>query len=265
MIEQDVFAEFPEFKPGTVWLTGAGPGDLGLLTLHALHAIKAADVIIYDALVGQAILDLAPPLAEMVYAGKRGGKPSAKQPNITDRIIAEARASKRVLRLKGGDPYIFGRGGEEALALVEAGVEFRVIPGVTAAIAGAAGAGIPMTHRAANSSVTFVTGHGATGEVPTAMDWDAISKASPVLVFYMAMKHLGKICARLIECGRSGAEPVAVIANATLASEQVLITKLATAVRDVESAGIGPPAVVVVGPVVDLAAVLAPDRSRPAD
>ena len=261
MIEQTVFSEFPEFKPGTVWLTGAGPGDLGLLTLYALHAIKAADVIIYDALVGPAVLALAPPLTEMVYAGKRGGKPSVKQPNISDRIIAEARAGKRVLRLKGGDPYIFGRGGEEALALVEAGVKFRVIPGVTAAVAGAASAGIPMTHRAANSSVTFITGHGATGDVPTTMDWEAISRASPVLVFYMAMKHLGEICACLIENGRPGAEPVAVIANATLASEQVLITKLATAVRDVEHAGIGPPAVVVVGPVVDLAAVLAPTHS----
>src|SRR5579864_7462204 len=145
----------PEFPPGWVWLAGAGPGDPGLLTLHVVNGLRLADVVVYDALVGDAILTLVPERCVREYAGKRGGKPSPTQPDITRRLIELARQGKRVLRLKGGDPFVFGRGGEEALGLAEAGVPFRVIPGISAGIGGLAYAGIPVTHRDTNSVVTF--------------------------------------------------------------------------------------------------------------
>jgi uroporphyrin-III C-methyltransferase len=248
----------PPFEPGTVWLVGAGPGDPGLLTLYALAAIQQADVLIYDALVGKEIIALVDDPSKLIYAGKRGGKPSAKQPDITQRIIDEAKAGKRVLRLKGGDPYIFGRGGEEALALVKSNIRFRVVPGITASTAGAANAGIPMTHRTENSTVTFVTGHSAFGEVPENINWDALSKGSPVLVLYMAIKHLDLIADRLIAAGRPASEPVAIVANASLPNEQVLITTLKNAMPAVKEAGLKPPAIVIVGPVVDLAKTISP-------
>ncbi len=144
----------PKFEPGWVWLAGAGPGDPGLVTLHTLNGLRQADVVVYDALVDKGILDWMRPGVEAVYAGKRGGKPSPKQRDISLRLIEMAREGKRVLRLKGGDPFVFGRGGEEALSLVEAGVPFRVIPGVTAGIGGFAYAGIPLTHRDVNQAVT---------------------------------------------------------------------------------------------------------------
>ncbi len=246
----------PAFAPGSVWLVGAGPGDPALLTAAALSAVAQADVAVYDALVGPGVIGLFPSRTELVYAGKRGGKPSAKQKDITKLMIDEARAGKRVLRLKGGDPFIFGRGGEEALALTRANVPFHVVPGVTAAVAGAANAGIPITHRDTNSSVTFVTGHNAFGEVPDALDWSAISRASPVLVFYMAIKHLEKISDTLIANGRSPHESVAVISNATLPSEQLVKSTLSNVAQDVRRSGIEPPAIVVVGPVVNYADIL---------
>src|SRR5579883_802501 len=149
----------PEFEPGWVWLAGAGPGDPGLLTLHALHGLRHADVVVYDALVSEAVLTLSPSHVAREFAGKRGGKPSPKQADISLRLVALARAGKRVLRLKGGDPMVFGRGGEEALSLSAAGVPFRIIPGLSAGIGGLAYAGIPVTHREANSVVSFLTGH----------------------------------------------------------------------------------------------------------
>jgi len=261
-MSNNIFSSLPIFEAGTVWLAGAGPGDPGLLTLHALNAIQQADIVIYDALVGDGITELVDDQRKLVYAGKRGGKPSAKQIDISKRIVDEAKSGKRVLRLKGGDPYIFGRGGEEALALVEAGVRFRVIPGITASTAGAANAGIPMTHRSANSTVTFVTGHSAFGTVPDDINWEALSKGSPVLVLYMAIKHLGDIANKLIEVGRMEDEPVAVIANATLASERVVVTTLKSAVRDVQKSGITPPAIIVIGPVVELAALISPSTIK---
>ncbi len=254
----DILSSLPTFEPGTVWLVGAGPGDPGLLTLHALNAIRQADIVIYDALVGPGITCLVDDKEKLIYAGKRGGKPSAKQPDISQRIVDEAKSGKRVLRLKGGDPYIFGRGGEEALTLVEAGIPFRVIPGITASTAGAANAGIPMTHRRANSTVTFVTGHSAFGEVPGNIDWQSLSKGSSVLVLYMAIKHLEKISRILIKVGRAKSEPVAVIANATLPNEKVVITTLMNAHSDIQKAGLKPPAIVIIGPVVDLAELISP-------
>src|SRR5208282_737617 len=166
----------PDFAPGWVWLTGAGPGDPGLLTLLAHHGLGQADVVVYDALVSEAILALARAEAQRVYAGKRGGKPSPTQADISERLIALAREGKRVLRLKGGDPMVFGRGGEEALSLAAAGIPFRIIPGVSAGIGGLAYAGIPLTHRDSNSVVTFMTGHNAAGAVPQEIDWPAVAR-----------------------------------------------------------------------------------------
>jgi uroporphyrin-III C-methyltransferase len=253
---EGIFAALPELEPGWVWLVGAGPGEPGLLTLLAVKALSGADVVVYDALVDKSILDLARPGAVLEYAGKRGGKPSAKQPDISLRLIQLAREGKRVLRLKGGDPFVFGRGGEEALSLVEAKIPFRIVPGISAGIGGLAYAGIPVTHRDVNSAVAFVTGHDATGEVPDSVDWAALAKGAPVIVLYMALKHIARIAERLIAGGRDAATPVAVISKATTAEQQVLETTLARCAADVGAKGIEPPAMVVVGEVVRLRAAL---------
>jgi uroporphyrin-III C-methyltransferase len=247
----------PEFLPGSVWLVGAGPGAAGLLTLAALHALRHADDVVYDALVDQRVLALARPGAALDYAGKRGGKPSPLQPDITLKLIGLARAGRRVLRLKGGDPFVFGRGGEEALALAAAGIPFRIVPGITAGIGGLAAAGIPATHRDTNSAVAFVTGQASGGDIPDGIDWVALSRGAPVLVIYMALKHLGAIAARLVAAGRSPDEPVAIIAKATLPEQRVIRTTLANAARDAAGAGIEPPAVVAVGPSVSLGDAIA--------
>ena len=242
----------PAFEPGWVWLVGAGPGDPGLLTLHALNALKQADVVVYDALVDETVLQFADPRAKLEYSGKRGGKPSPKQRDISARLIELARAGKRVLRLKGGDPFVFGRGGAEALALVDAGVPFRLVPGVTAGVGGLGYAGIPVTHRDINHAVTFVTGHMAGGAVPENLDWPSIAKGSPVIVLYMALSHLGAISKLLIENGRCADEPVALVRNATLKDQQVLETTLGTAAVDVARANFKAPAIIVIGDVVRL-------------
>ncbi|MEH6402142.1 MAG: uroporphyrinogen-III C-methyltransferase [Sneathiella sp.] len=239
------------FEPGSVWLLGAGPGDLGLLTLYAIEGLRQADVLVYDALVSQEILDLTSPTCVLEYAGKRGGKPSAKQNDISDRLVTLAKEGKKVLRLKGGDPYIFGRGGEEALTLKANNIPFRVIPGISSGVGGLAYAGIPLTHRTKNSAATFLTGHDANGDVPS-VKWEHIAKGSPVIVVYMGMKHIRTITEKLIGFGRRSDEPVAVIANATLSNQQVLITTLKTAGDDVDASGIKPPALIVIGDVVDL-------------
>ncbi|TYC49267.1 uroporphyrinogen-III C-methyltransferase [Rhodobacterales bacterium] len=242
----------PRFEAGWVWLAGAGPGDRGLLTLHALNGLRQADVVVYDALVDKSILDWVKPGAVTDYAGKRGGKPSPKQRDITLKLIEYARKGKRVLRLKGGDPFVFGRGGEEALGLVEAGVPFRIIPGITAGIGGLAYAGIPATHRDCNQAVTFLTGHDQTGLTPDAVNWDGIAKGSPVIVMYMAMKHLEAIAGKLIAGGRSVDEPVGIVCNASLEGQEVLETTLGRCHEDAIAANIAPPAIVCVGEVVRL-------------
>lgn len=249
-------AELPEFEPGWVWLAGAGPGDPGLLTLHALNGLRQADVVVYDALVDKSILSWAKSGTILDYAGKRGGKPSPKQRDITLKLIDYAKAGKKVLRLKGGDPFVFGRGGEEALGLVGAGVPFRIIPGITAGIGGLAYAGIPATHRDTNQAVTFLTGHDQSGLTPDAINWDGIAKGSPVIVMYMAMKHLEAIAGKLITGGRSVDEPVGIVCNASLAGQSVLETTLGKCAEDAEAAGLAPPAVVCVGEVVRLRAGL---------
>ena len=249
-------AGLPAFEPGWVWLVGAGPGDPGLLTLHALNALQQADVLVYDALVDEEILRLARPAVCIEYAGKRGGKPSAKQRDISLRLIEWARKDKRVLRLKGGDPFLFGRGGEEALALVAAEIPFRVVPGVTSGVGGLAYAGIPATHRDVNHAVTFVTGHMAGGDVPDTIDWRALAQGSPVIVIYMGLKHLPRISSELLAAGRSGDEPVAIVSQATTKRQAVLETTLARAVEDVAASGIPAPALIVVGEAVRLRAGL---------
>ena len=237
---------WPQLEPGWVWLCGAGPGDPGLLTLHAVNALRQADVVIYDALVQEAILELAPQ-AQHIYAGKRGGKPSAKQRDISLRLVDLAREGKRVLRLKGGDPFVFGRGGEEAQTLVQHDVPVRIIPGISAGIGGLAYAGIPVTHRDVNQSVTFITGHDQSGNATGSLNWQAISDGSQVLVIYMGMKHIAQISSKLIAAGRPLSEPVAVVTTATTDDQRVLETTLGTIVADIAAAGMEPPAIICVG------------------
>ncbi len=246
----------PSFDPGWVWLAGAGPGDPGLLTLHALHGLQNADIVVYDALVGKGILELAGDRAVLEYAGKRGGRPSPDQKDISRRLVELARDGKRVLRLKGGDPLVFGRGAEEALALVAAEVRFRLIPGITAGTGALAYAGIPLTHRDTNSVVSFITAHSASGGVPGNVDWQAVSRGSPVLVIYMPLRQLGAIAGKLLAAGRPPPEPVAIISRATTDDQTVLETTLGECVADAERAAVEPPAIVVMGEIVRLRAGL---------
>lgn len=234
----------PVFEKGWVWLAGAGPGDPGLITALGLHAIEHADVILYDALVNPALLKLARARAELVFAGKRAGVKSCKQSDISRTLVALAKKGKRVLRLKGGDPFVFGRGGEEALALTRGGVPFRIVPGVTAGIGGLAYAGIPVTHRDTNSAVTFITGHGADGKLPK-LDWTALAKGSPTLVLFMARKHAGEIAAKLMAAGRAANEPAAIVSDATFDKQHVIVTTLATLGE--AAAASTAPAIIVIG------------------
>ena len=257
----------PIFEPGWVWLAGAGPGDPGLLTLHAVNALKQADCVVYDALVSEDILSLVRPSAELIYAGKRGGKPSWNQNDVTNRLIDMARDGKRVLRLKGGDPFIFGRGGEEAQSLVAADISFRLIPGISAGIGGLGYAGIPATHREVNHAVTFVTGHLA-GKSSAAqvelLDWQAIAKASPVIVIYMAMSRLAVIADLLMAAGRKAEEPVAIVTHATTAKQRVVTGQLSQAAHLAQQHELEPPSIIVIGGVVDLAETLNWFGSKPA-
>lgn len=242
---------FPDFGQGTVWLVGAGPGAPGLMTLLGYYALSQADVVIYDALVNDAILGWARAGAHIEFAGKRGGRPSAKQKDISLRLVELARENKRVLRLKGGDPYIFGRGGEECQALARAGVAFRIVPGITAGAGGLAYAGIPITHRETNHSVLFLTGHGSDGGVPTGVNWEHVAIASPVIVIYMATRNLPSIAQKLLSFGRRGDEPVAIVSNASLPDQSTYVTTLAEVSEGNAIKNIPTPALVVVGDVVN--------------
>jgi uroporphyrin-III C-methyltransferase len=247
--------DFPDFMPGSVWLVGAGPGDPGLLTLHAWHALRHADTIVYDALVDDRILACIGAQAVLEFAGKRGGKPSPSQPDISKRLVALARAGRRVLRLKGGDPFVFGRGGEEALALVASGIPFRIVPGITAGIGGLAYAGIPATFRAINHAIAFVTGHTSGGAVPEELDWAALARL-PVVVFYMGLTHLADLAQRLLAEGRDGATPLALISRASTPFQRVVETTLAAAAATSERQAIESPVLIVLGEVVRLRAGL---------
>jgi uroporphyrin-III C-methyltransferase len=241
----------PEFKKGEVWLVGAGPGDPRLLTIFALYALSEANIIIYDALVSDEILSLSTRNATLVYAGKRGGKPSHSQENISELVIKYALEGKKVLRLKGGDPYVFARGAEESFKLNENKISYRVIPGITSSIGGMASASIPATSRNTNSCILFLTGHNSNGEVPDDIDWAAVSKI-PVVVMYMALKHLPVIIKRLILEGKKKDEPIAIIQDATLTSQKVLESKLSNVNKDIQKYNIKSPAIIILGPVVDL-------------
>jgi len=247
---------FPAFAPGSVWLVGAGPGDPGLLTLHAAHGLARADVVLHDALVAPEILAFAGPAAIFEPVGKRAGRPGPPQLRINQRLIDLARAGRRVLRLKGGDPFVFGRGGEEALALAAAGVPFRVVPGVTSGIGGLAYAGIPLTHRMLSPSVALVTGHGAGGG-PAAVDWAALARGPRTIVLYMGLRRLAEIAEALIAGGRAPDEPVALLSEATTARQRCLRTTLGEAAAAGAPIEPGAPTLIVIGPVVALHAILA--------
>jgi uroporphyrin-III C-methyltransferase len=217
----------PRFLPGHVWLVGAGPGDVGQLTLHAVAALAQAEVVVHDALVSPGVLALARPEAERVPAGKRFGKPSAEQTSITEALVALGQTGRRVLRLKGGDPFVFGRGGEEVLGLAQAGVPFRVIPGMTAGLAGLAAALIPATMRGINQAVIFATGHGAESQ-HAALNWEAMAALDQPIVLYMGAKRIGTIVRRLMAGGLAAETPAAIIRSATTALQTVTVTTLSS-------------------------------------
>jgi uroporphyrinogen III methyltransferase/synthase len=235
-----------------VFLVGAGPGDPGLLTLRAKHLIESADVLVYDYLAAEPILAFATPECERIYVGKRAKAHTMSQDEINALLVRLARDGKRVVRLKGGDPFVFGRGGEEAQVLRAAGIEFEVVPGITAGIAAPAYAGIPVTHRAHNTAVTFITGHEDPTKDLSTLDWSKLADPHQTLVFYMAMSNLAKISAALVRHGLAATTPVAIVHEGTKPAQQTLVTTLENAAADAERARIGPPAIVIVGDVVDL-------------
>jgi uroporphyrin-III C-methyltransferase len=237
---------------GHVVLVGAGPGDPDLLTVRAVREIAAADVVFADRLVGKGVLDLIPATAEVVHVGKSKGEHSVPQDEIHRRMIAAAKAGKRVVRLKGGDPFIFGRGGEEVEALREAGVVVEVVPGISSALGAAASMQIPLTHRDAAQSVTFVTGHAALGKEPD-LDWTALARPNQTVVVFMGVGTAGMIAARLIAAGRAPSTPIAIVENATRANEIAVFGSLDRAAELIQSAGIQGPALLIIGEVVAVA------------
>ena len=251
-------AGIPVFEPGQVWLAGAGPGDPGLLTLDALAGLAQADVVVHDALVDQRILVLAGPQARLEFAGKRGGKPSALQADISERLVVLARSGRRVLRLKGGDPFVFGRGGEEAMTLAAAGIPFRIIPGVTAGLAALAAVGIPATLRGINRAVIFAAGHGADED----FDWAPLARTGQPIVLYMVMHNLERIAAALMAGGLAGATPAAVIAAATTSRQRVLVSTLEKLCGDAQAQQFEPPAIVVIGDIVNMRARLIGENAQ---
>lgn len=253
----DNFPALPDFPVGEVWLAGAGPGDPRLLTVLALHAVSSADTIVHDALVDPRVLGLAAKGAERIFAGKRGGRPSPQQADINATLIDRARAGRRVLRLKGGDPFVFGRGWDEATALAEAGIRFRVIPGVTSGLAAAALAGIPATTRDTNHAVILAAGHRAQ-DGRSAADWEALAKVGQPIILYMPMAQLADITAALLRGGMASDTPAAIIQGASTAEERVIESNLSTLAADAEREGVGAPAIVVIGKIAGLRQGLLP-------
>jgi uroporphyrinogen III methyltransferase/synthase len=250
-------------EAGKVYLVGAGPGDPALLTARALELIAAADVILYDRLIPATALDGAREDAELVFVGKQGGGASVPQDETEALMIDRARAGRSVVRLKGGDPFVFGRGGEEALALRAAAIEFELVPGVTAGVAAAAYAGIPVTHRGLASAVALVTGHEDPAKGDEALDWAALAAFPGTLVFYMGVRQLPQISAALIAAGRARGEPVAVIERGTLPDQRVITATLETIAERAEAERLSSPAVTVVGAVAALAPQLSWLAPRP--
>jgi len=251
-------------RPGEVWLVGAGPGDPALITVAGLEAVRQADVIVYDRLVSPRLLDHARDGAELVYVGKISGAPGGHDQAGINRVLVEkGREGKRVVRLKGGDPFVFGRGGEEAEALRAAGVPFHVVPGVTSAVAVPAYAGIPVTHRGVAATFAVVTGHEDPGKGEPAIDWERLATAADTLVLLMGMKTLPEVIDKLIAGGRPAETPAAVIRWGTTPDQRTVTGTLADIVRRVEEAGLEPPAITVVGEVVRLRETLRWFEDRP--
>jgi uroporphyrin-III C-methyltransferase len=241
---------------GKVFLVGAGPGDPKLLTIKAVELLKTAEVVVYDRLVNASILKLASENAEKIYVGKRTGKHELTQEKITEVLIEKAREGKRVVRLKGGDPFLFGRGGEEAEAIADNKIDFEVVPGVTSAIAAPAYAGIPVTHRDYASSVTIVTGHRA-GDGKRSVDWDKIADSGGTIVILMGVESLEATARKLVENGLSPNTPVAVIEQGTLKQQKSIRGEIGTIAEEAREKKVKPPAVIVVGEVVTLGGKLA--------
>ncbi|MFN3361518.1 MAG: uroporphyrinogen-III C-methyltransferase [Pseudanabaenaceae cyanobacterium] len=235
---------------GKVYLVGAGPGDPELLTLKGKRLLESCDVVVYDALVSEGVLALVNPQADRYFVGKRRGRHTLLQEQTTALLIQLAASYERIVRLKGGDPFVFGRGGEEMQDLRRAGIGVEVVPGITAGIAAAAYAGIPLTHRELSSSVTFVTGHEAAGKYRPAVNWQAIAQGSETIVIYMGLHNLPTIVPALLQAGLPPQTPVAVIYQGTLPSQRNFYTTLGEVLR--ESAQFSPPAIVVIGRVVEL-------------
>ena len=250
-------------RAGVVYLVGAGPGDPGLMTARSLALIAAADVVFYDRLIPPGALAGARADAELVYVGKQPGVPSVPQEEIGVRLVEAAKAGHSVVRLKGGDPFVFGRGGEEGEALREAGVEFEVVPAVTAGIAATAYAGIPITHRDDASAVAFVTGHEDPEKTESALDWAALARFPGTLVFYMGVRRLAENAAALIEAGRDADEPAAAVERGTTPEQRVVVATLGTIAAAVEREAIGAPALIVVGAVAARREALAWLERRP--
>jgi uroporphyrinogen III methyltransferase/synthase len=239
----------PAARPGVVYLVGAGPGDPGLMTVRGAELVASADVVLHDRLIPEAALRGAREDAEVTYVGKRPGEPEVPQAEI-ERLMAErARAGRSVVRLKGGDPFVFGRGGEEAEALAQAGIRFEVVPGVTAGVAAPAYAGIPLTHRDDASAIAFVAGHEDPSKDGSAIEWEALARFPGTLVLFMGVKRLGENVARLIAAGRSADEPAAVVERGTMPGQRTVTATLAELPQAVARAGIKPPAIVLTGAV----------------
>lgn len=234
-------------KKGFVYLVGAGPGDPGLLTIRAREVLQEAEVVVYDRLVGPEILGWIPPDAEMIYVGKASRNHALKQEEINALLVQKAAEGKRVVRLKGGDPFVFGRGGEEALYLREHAYDFEVIPGISSSIAVPAYAGIPVTHRNVSSSFAVITGHEKPGKEESSIHWDKLATAVDTLVFLMGVENLPFIAERLIEGGRAADTPIALIHEGTTSGQRVVSGSLSDIVERVKEAGLEPPAVIVVG------------------
>ncbi|MBW4684192.1 MAG: uroporphyrinogen-III C-methyltransferase [Komarekiella atlantica HA4396-MV6] len=245
---------------GKVYLVGAGPGDPGLMTLKGKGLLECADVVIYDALVSPTILAMINPQAEQINAGKRMGRHSLLQEETTQLLIDKAQDNAIVVRLKGGDPFIFGRGGEEMAELVKAGISVEVVPGITSGIAAAAYAGIPLTHRSYSSSVTFVTGHEAAGKYKPIVNWNAIAHSCETIVIYMGIHNLPYIVEQLSAAGLSLETPIALVRWGTRPEQEELIGTLKTIVEQVEQTGFGAPAIAVIGQVVNMHSILSSCR-----
>jgi uroporphyrin-III C-methyltransferase/precorrin-2 dehydrogenase/sirohydrochlorin ferrochelatase/uroporphyrin-III C-methyltransferase len=251
-------------QAGCVYLVGAGPGDPELLTLKALRVLREADVVIYDRLVSDAILALLPPGVMRIYVGKESSRHSVPQDQINERLVKLAKAGRRVVRLKGGDPFVFGRGSEEAEELVAHGIPFEVVPGITSASACSAYAGIPLTHRGLATGVRFVTGH-CRQDAPLELNWASLADPNTTLAIYMGTANADVISDRLIAAGLHRETPVALIENGTTPRQRVGITTLSALPAEIVRKGFKPPTLIVIGKVVTLAETLAWAPSHPAE